>query len=91
MSYQVNKELAIANAGRLVCEGKAEAVKSKVVGVLPEIEGIVRAGIPVMGHLGLLPQSLKVGGFKVQGKTGRGKKTYGRCLALQDAEFCHSA
>ena len=56
MSYQVSKELAIANAGRLVCEGKAEAVK--IEGgreFLPEIEGIVRAGIPVMGHPDFFP------------------------------------
>lgn len=88
MSYQVSKELAIANAGRLVCEGKAEAVK--IEGgreFLPEIEGIVRAGIPVMGHLGLLPQSLKkVGGFKVQGKTKEeARKLMDDALALQDA------
>lgn len=58
MSYQVSAEAAVANAGRLVQEGGAEGVKLEGgSAVLPQIEAIVRTGIPVMGHLGFSPQS----------------------------------
>lgn len=88
MSYQVSRELAVLNAGRLVTEGMAEAVK--IEGgreFLSEIEGIVRAGIPVMGHLGLTPQSVnQFGGFKVQGKTAEAaSKLIDDALALEEA------
>jgi 3-methyl-2-oxobutanoate hydroxymethyltransferase len=70
MSYQVNDDEALRNAGRLVSEGGAEAVKLEGgVRVARAIERIVAAGIPVMGHVGLLPQSvLAMGGFRVQGR-----------------------
>lgn len=71
MSYQAGNEDAVRNAGRLVKEGGAEAVK--VEGgevVLERIKAILDAGIPVMGHLGLTPQYInKFGGYKVQGRT----------------------
>lgn len=70
MSYHTTVSDAIRNAGRLVQEGQAEAVKLEGGStVVPQIRGIVRAQIPVMGHLGLTPQSVNAfGGFKVQGR-----------------------
>ncbi len=71
MSYQASTEDAIRNAGRFIKEGHAEAVKVEGGrGMVEKIEAIVRAGIPVMGHLGLTPQWIhQLGGFKVRGKT----------------------
>lgn len=71
MSYQVSVEDAIKNAGRLIKEGHAEAVKLEGgIDFIPQIKAIVKSSIPVMGHLGLTPQSINAfGGFKVQGKT----------------------
>ncbi len=71
LSYQVSPEEAVWNAGRMLKEGGADAVKLE--GGVPAsrvIERMVDAGIPVMGHVGLGPQSVKLlGGHKVQGKT----------------------
>ena len=71
MSYEVSVEEAVRNAGRLMKEGRAGAVKLEGgVRVADQIRAIVKAGIPVMGHIGLTPQSINVfGGFKVQGKS----------------------
>lgn len=72
MSYQVSIEEAVRNAGRLIQEGNVEAVKLEGASprVLPVIEAIVGAGIPVMGHLGLTPQSVhQLSGFRVQGRS----------------------
>jgi len=71
MSYHVNIEDSIKNAGRLIKEGKAHCVKLEGGSdILDKIEGIIKAQIPVMGHIGLTPQSINMfGGFKVQGKT----------------------
>lgn len=71
MSYEVTVEEAVRNAGRLMKEGRAGAVKLEGgVRVAGQIRAIVKAGIPVMGHIGLTPQSINVfGGFKVQGKS----------------------
>ncbi|KAF0091668.1 MAG: 3-methyl-2-oxobutanoate hydroxymethyltransferase [Fusobacteria bacterium] len=68
MSYQASTYDAIKNAGRLIQEGGAEAVKLEGgTNVLEQISGIVKAQIPVVGHLGLTPQSVNIfGGFKVQ-------------------------
>lgn len=70
MSYQGSVYDALKNAGRLMKEGRANAVKLEGgAEVVPQIEAIVQAGIPVMGHLGLTPQSINAfGGYKVQGK-----------------------
>lgn len=70
LSYHISVEEAIRNAGRLVQEGGANAVKLEGgIDVIPQIKGILKAQIPVMGHIGLTPQSVnKFGGFKVQGK-----------------------
>lgn len=71
LSYHVSVEQAVLNAGRLVKEGGAHAVKLEGgAHVIKQIEAIVNAQIPVMGHLGLTPQSVNAfGGFKVQGKS----------------------
>lgn len=71
MSYQTCDADAVRNAGRFLAEGRAGAVKLEGgARMLPRIQAIVAADIPVMGHIGLTPQSAaKLGGFKVQGKT----------------------
>lgn len=72
LSYQVSPEEALRNAGRLVVEGGAQAVKLEgpVSKFGEAIRKIINAGIPVMGHIGLTPQSvLEIGGYKVQGKS----------------------
>lgn len=70
MSYQAEPAEGVRNAGRLLKEGAAQAVK--IEGgeeVAPTIERIVGAGIPVVGHLGFTPQSVhKIGGYQVQGR-----------------------
>ena len=70
LSYHISKEEAVRNAGRFVREGGAEAVKLEGGRKrLPVIEAVLAAEIPVMGHLGLTPQSVNaMGGYRVQGK-----------------------
>lgn len=70
MSYQTGVYDAVCNAGRLVKEGRAHAVKIEGgEAICPQIKAITSASIPVMAHLGLTPQSVNAfGGFKVQGK-----------------------
>ncbi|MDU5021584.1 MAG: 3-methyl-2-oxobutanoate hydroxymethyltransferase, partial [Clostridiales bacterium] len=70
MSYQTSVYDAVYNAGRLIKEGRAQAIKLEGgVEVFEQIQAIVKASIPVMGHVGLTPQSVNAfGGFKVQGK-----------------------
>ncbi len=76
MSYQVSVENAVINAGRLIKETGATAVKVEGgTDMVDTVKAMVRAQIPVMGHLGLTPQSVNVmGGFKVQGKTEEAAK-----------------
>lgn len=71
MSYQVSKEESLRNAGRLLQEAGAQAVKLEGGREVAETVGaMVKAGIPVMGHLGLTPQSVhQLGGYQVQGKS----------------------
>lgn len=71
MTYKVSVEQALENCGRMLQEGGAEAVKIEGGGkVIEKIEAIVDAGIPVMGHIGLTPQSIyELGGYRVQGRT----------------------
>lgn len=88
MSYQVSVEEAVRNAGRLIKEGHGAAVKLEGgEEVCPQIRAIVNAGIPVMGHLGLTPQSIHAfGGFKVQGKTeAAAKKLIEQAKKVQEA------
>jgi len=88
LSYQVSIEEAVRNAGRFLKEAGAQAVKleggAEVAGV---VRKIVDAGIPVMGHLGLTPQSIhQLGGFKVQGKDEPvAKKMIADAKALEEA------
>ena len=70
MSYQTSVQDALQNAGRLLKEGGAEAVKMEGGDrIIEQVKACVNAGIPVMGHLGMTPQSVnQFGGFKTQGK-----------------------
>ena len=76
MSYQTSVYDAVYNAGRLMKEGRCQAVKLEGgAAVCPQIEAIVAASIPVMAHIGLTPQSVNAfGGFKVQGKSKEAAK-----------------
>lgn len=78
MSYQSSREKAVENAGRLIKEGFAESVKLEITEeYLETIHSINKAGIPVMGHIGLCPQSYHVmGGYKIQGRDKRETKRY---------------
>jgi 3-methyl-2-oxobutanoate hydroxymethyltransferase len=71
LTYHINRDEAVRNAGRVIQESGVEAVKLEGgEEVADKIEGILSAKIPVMGHLGLTPQSINVfGGYKIQGKT----------------------
>ena len=88
MSYQPSNGLAVENAGRFIKEGKADAVKLEGgVEYIDRVKNIVKAGIPVMGHIGLKPQSvLQESGYKIKGKTFESaKKIYQDAIALQKA------
>jgi 3-methyl-2-oxobutanoate hydroxymethyltransferase len=87
-SYETSNEQAVANAIRLVKDGGADAVKLERGGTtVARAKGIVDAGIPVMGHVGLTPQTATVlGGFKAQGRTAdRAKQLLEDAMALQEA------
>lgn len=88
LSYQTSVYDAVVNAGRIMKEGRAGAVKLEGGSeVVEQIQAIVKASIPVMGHLGLTPQSIhSFGGFKIQGKNEiAAKKIIEDAIALQDA------
>lgn len=88
MSYNTSESDAIFNAGRFMKEGKADAVKLEGGASVKEIvRAIVKAGIPVMGHIGLTPQTISMlGGFKVQGKDAQAaQKIIDDALSLEDA------
>ncbi len=88
MSYQTSIYDALVNAGRLMKEGRAGAVKLEGgKTVCPQIQAITNAGIPVMAHLGLTPQSIHAfGGHRVQGKTKEAAKKL-----LEDARAVEEA
>jgi 3-methyl-2-oxobutanoate hydroxymethyltransferase len=91
LSYQISVQEAVANAGRLIKEGGAHAVKLEGgAEVCEQIRAIVNASIPVVAHLGLTPQSVNVfGGFKVQGKSlDKAKKLISDALLIQEAGAC---
>lgn len=89
LSYQAGAERAVLAAGRLVQEGGARAVKLEGAGYLREVEAMVRAGIPVMGHVGLTPQLVAgLGGFKVQGKTAEAAALLVREAQALEAAGC---
>lgn len=88
LSYQTSVEDAVRNGGRLLQEGGAQAVKLEGgTAILPAIQKLVASGIPVMGHLGLTPQSVnQLGGFAIQGKEARGAQMIlEQALAIQEA------
>ena len=92
MSYQPSVETAIRNAGRFMAETGCDSIKLEGgVSMADRIKGIVDAGIPAIGHLGLTPQSVSsLGGFKLQGKSATlAKKIVDDAKALEDAgAFC---
>ena len=88
MSYQTSVYDAVVNAGRIIKEGHAQAIKLEGgLEVCDKIEAIVKASIPVMGHIGLTPQSVNVfGGFKVQGKNEEAaKRIIEEAIAIEKA------
>lgn len=88
MSYQASIYDAVKNAGRFIQEAGAEAIKLEGGAIVcPQISAIVKAQIPVMGHIGLTPQSVNMlGGFKVQGKNDASAKKI-----IEDAKNIESA
>jgi len=87
-SFQVSDEIAVDNAVRFVKEAGADAVKLEGAGpTLSRVQAIVGAGVPVMGHVGLTPQSATMlGGFKAQGRTAeKAERLYEDALALEAA------
>ena len=91
-SYQISREEAVSNALRFVKEANANGVKvESSLDFVDTVKSIVKSGIPVMGHIGLLPQQiLNLGKYKVQGKTYESaKKIIDTAKALEDAGcFC---
>jgi 3-methyl-2-oxobutanoate hydroxymethyltransferase len=88
MSFQVSPSEALRNAGRMIKEGGADAVKIEGgICRASTAKAIGDAKIPVMGHIGLTPQAIRrFGGYKVQGKTGRGREAIiDDALALEEA------
>lgn len=88
MSFNVNKEETIRNAGRFIKEGGCDAVKLEGgFEVLDVTKALVVAGIPVLGHIGLTPQTAgMLGGFKVQGKdAGTAQRLIDSSTALEEA------
>jgi 3-methyl-2-oxobutanoate hydroxymethyltransferase len=92
MSYQPGVETAIRNAGRLMAETGCDSVKLEGGAEMADrLAGIVRAGIPAIGHLGLTPQSVSaLGGFRLQGKgAAQARKIVDDAKALEEAgAFC---
>lgn len=92
LTWQVSTEEALKSAGKLLAVGGAHAVKLEGgVDAAPTIERLVRSGIPVMGHVGLLPQSVHaMGGFKVQGRgDDQADRVLADAIAIADAG-CYS-
>jgi len=88
MSYQASCEDAIRNAGRFIKEASCDAVKLEGgIEAIEQVKAIVKAGIPVMSHIGLTPQSAtQLGGFKVQGKTSAtAKKIIDDAIMLEES------
>lgn len=88
LTFQISAEAALRNAGRLIQEGGAQAVKLEGGGPIVEtVNRLVRAGIPVMGHLGLTPQSVHaLGGLRLQARTVEAvRQLFQDALALEQA------
>jgi 3-methyl-2-oxobutanoate hydroxymethyltransferase len=86
-SYQSSPQQALGEAARFLKEGGAHAVKLEGgQRVVPQVEALVSAGVPVMGHLGLTPQSVNaMGGYRVQGRGGAGEQLLHDAKALEAA------
>ncbi len=88
LSYQVSQEAAIRNAGAFVGQAGCDAVKCEGGGaVVPRVRAMTRAGLAVMGHLGLTPQRLtQLGGYRVQGRSAsEARRLADEARRLQDA------
>ena len=88
MTYNISPEQALENAGRFLQEGGAQSVKMEGgIHIAPTIRRVVNAGIPVLAHIGLTPQSVhRFGGWRVQGKTSdAATQVLDDALAIQDA------
>lgn len=88
MTYQPSDELAVVNAGRFMAEAACDGIKLEGgQEVVPRVRAIVASGIPVMGHLGLTPQSVSsLGGFRLQGRSAKqAKKIVDDAAALEEA------
>jgi 3-methyl-2-oxobutanoate hydroxymethyltransferase len=88
LSYHINIEETVRNAGKLIQQGRAQAVKMEGgIEIIDKVKAVISAQIPVMGHIGLTPQSINVfGGFKVQGKKEEeAKKIIEDAIALDKA------
>jgi 3-methyl-2-oxobutanoate hydroxymethyltransferase len=88
MSYQPSVAMGLENAGRFLKEAHADAVKIEGGAIRAElIEALVQNGIPVLGHIGLTPQSIKeMGGYKVQGKTSeQARQQMDDAMAIEQA------
>ncbi len=92
LSYQVNADEAVRNAGRLMAEGGAEAVKLEGGRQMaPTIQRLVSAGMPVMGHIGLTPQSINAfGGYVLQGVQEEDQKRLIEDAAILEDAGCFS-
>ncbi len=88
LSYEKSVKSALKNAGKLMTQGGARAVKLEgAFTILPQIQALVAAGIPVMGHIGLTPQRVStLGGYKVQGRTAKAAN-----LLLKEAKALEEA
>lgn len=87
MSYHVSIENALHNCGRMIKEGGAQAVKIEGgLGMAAVIQAVASIDIPVMGHVGLTPQSIhRMGGYKVQGRKDQADRIMSDALAVQNA------
>lgn len=90
LSFQISPRQAVRNAGRLLQEAGVEAVKLEGgERILPAVEAILRADIPVLGHLGLTPQSVhRLGGYRVQGRSREARARLRREARLLEAAGC---
>lgn len=87
MSYQPSLAMGLENAGRFLKEAHADAVKVEGGGIRAElIDSLVKNGVPVLGHIGLTPQSVKEMGYKVQGKTSeQARQLMDDAMAIEQA------
>ena len=92
LSYQTSQSEAIRNAGRFLKEGRAQGVKIEGgLEMIRIVESVVQAGIPVMGHIGLIPQSIhKFGSFAVQGKDEKSKEYLVKSAKALEEAGCFS-